>query len=219
MKACFDWLMDWRASQLTGRLMAWVPPGSRIADVGSGTGHNARSFQRGLGATVDEFDVADLHWIGPGPILFDGQKLRVADASYDVITLLFVLQYVADVLELLRDVGRVSAGRIIVIQSTYRGRWGRLWLSLRGLVWGRVAYRLASIAGVVKGPACSLKRRTLYTRQDLMWLFQEAGLRVIHFEPREWPGMQISRDLFVLEPMPNSSTCPSSSPLETKPAG
>ncbi len=219
MKACFDRVMDWRASQLTDRLIAWIPHGSRIADVGSGTGHNARSFQRKLGATVDEFDVSDLHWIGPGPILFDGQKLPVADASYDVITLLFVLQYVADAPELLRDVGRVSTSRIIVIQSNYCGDWGRFWLSLRGLVWGRVAYRIASVAGVVKGSACSLKRRTLYTRQELRRLFQAAGLRVVHFEPRDWPGMRISRDLFVLEPMPNCLTCPSSSPLEMKPVG
>ncbi len=219
MKGCFDRLMDWRASQLTDRLIAWIPHGSRIADVGSGTGHNARSFESKLGATVDEFDVADLHWIGPGPIIFDGQKLPVTDASYEVITLLFVLQYVADVPELLRDIGRVSAGRIIVIQSTYRGGWGRFWLTLRGLIWGRVAYRIARLAGVVKGPACSLNRRTLYTCEELRQLFQVAGLRVIHFEPREWPGMRISRDLFVLEPMDTSLTCPSSSPLETKPAG
>lgn len=208
LRKLIDWLMERRARRLGERVVGWIPRGCRIADIGSGTGHNAQSFRSLFSSAVDEFDVADLHWIGPGPIIFDGRQLPVTDASYVVVTLLFVLQYVVDVTGLLREISRVSARRIIVIQSTYRGGWGRIWLTLRGLIWGRVAYRVASISGVVKGPACSLIRQHLFTREELRRLFQASGLRVIHFEPCEWPGMRVSRDLFVLEPMDSSLTCP-----------
>ncbi|HEY4260073.1 MAG TPA: methyltransferase domain-containing protein [Schlesneria sp.] len=211
--------MSDRALQLTRRLKSWISTQSRIADIGSGTGHNAAAWRRELDATVDEFDVADLHWVGDGPMIFDGRKLAVADASYSIVTLLFILQYAADPNGLLQEARRVSAGRVILIQSTYRGSWGYLWLRVREFVWGPVAFWVARFAGIVKGPSCSLKSRTLFTREQLAVLFRQTGLTVIHCEPENWPGMSISRDLYVLERAVTPSTSPSSSPLAMKSAG
>jgi hypothetical protein len=211
--------MSSRAQQLTRRLEPWIPARSSVADVGSGTGHNAEVWRRQLDARVDEFDVADLHWIGDGPMIFDGRRLTVADASYAIVTLLFVLQYVSDVTGLLQEVRRVSAGRVILIQSTYQGAWGYFWLSVREFAWGPVAYGVARFAGIVKGQSCSLKSRTLFTRQQLTQVFQQAGLIVTHCEPENWPGLSISRDLYVLECATMPSISPSLSPLETKNAG
>lgn len=201
LRVWIDWLMDRRARRLAARIDAWIPRGGRLADLGSGTGHNAQVFRFKFDSTVDEFDVADLHWVGPGPRILEGQHLPVADSAYDAVALLFVLQYAADASQLLTEARRVSTSQIVVIQSTYRTAWGRAWLCCRGVIWGQFAYQMACLAGILKGPACSLTRRQLYTREDLRSLFQMAGLRVIHFEPSEWPGLMISRDLFVLEPM------------------
>ena len=208
-----------RATQLTRRLKPWIPAQIRVADIGSGTGHNAEAWRCQLDARVDEFDVADLHWIGGGPIIFDGRTLVVSDASYSVVTLLFVLQYASDARGLLREVRRVSAGRVILIQSTYRGTWGYFWLRVREFVWGPLAYGVARFAGIVEVPSCSLKSRTLFTREQLAELFRQTGLTMIHCEPENWPGMSISRDLYVLEFAATPSISPSSSPLAMKSVG
>jgi hypothetical protein len=211
--------MSDRARQLTRRLEPWIPARSHVADIGSGTGHNAECWRCQLDASVDEFDVADLHWVGDGPMIFDGRTLAVSDANYSVVTLLFVLQYASDPKGLLHEARRVSAGRVILIQSTYRGIWGYFWLRVREFVWGPLAYGVARIAGIVKGPSCSLKSRTLFTREQLADLVRQTGLTVIQFEQESWPGMSISRDLYVLECAVRPSTSPSSSPLAMKSDG
>jgi hypothetical protein len=208
-----------RARQLTRRLEPWIRTGSQVADIGSGTGHNAEAWRHHFDASVDEFDVADLHWVGGGPMIFDGRTLVASDRRYSVVTLLFVLQYASDVTGLLQEVRRVSAGRVILIQSTYRGTWGYFWLRVREFVWGPLASGVARFAGIVKGPSCSLKSRTLFTREQLAVLFRQTGLTVIHWEPEHWLGMSISRDLYVLECAVRPSISPSSSPLATKSVG
>ena len=218
-KTWFDWILSRRARPLTERLRPWVPVGCQIADVGSGTGHNAMVWRSEFGAAVDEFDVADLHWVGAGPTIFDGQRFSVADRTYQVVTVLFVLQYSSQVFHLLQEVRRISADRVIVIQSTYRGRWGRLWLNVRGFLWGPVACTVARLAGVVQGNPRSLVSQRLYSRDELRQLFLNVGLTVRHWEPEEWWGFQISRDLIVLEVNPINLRSPSSSPPAMKNGG
>jgi ubiquinone/menaquinone biosynthesis C-methylase UbiE len=211
--------MSRRAKQLTRRLKPWISTGGRIADVGSGTGHNAETWRQDLDVIVDEFDVQDLHWIGDGPMIFDGRKIPAPDAAYSTVTLLFVLQYAVDPVGLLQELRRMSAGRVLLVQSTYQGTWGYFWLSVREFFWGPVAHRVARVAGIVKGQSCSLKSRTLYTRQQLARMFQQAGLTVIHSQAEPWWGRSTSRDLYVLESATRPSTCRSSSPPETKSDG
>lgn len=219
MKARFDRIMTRRAQKLTKRLRNWIPPGSHVADIGSGTGHNALAWRTELAATVDEFDVSDLHWVGAGPRIFDGLKIPAANAVYPVVTLLFVLHYSPQAVKLLREAGRISSDRVLVIQSTYRGPWGRLWLNVRGMIWGPVAYIVARWVGILKGGSCPLISRTLFSRHELTRIFQQAGLTVRHWEPQEWRGLMISRDLYVLEVSPQPAICPSSSPPAMKNAG
>jgi SAM-dependent methyltransferase len=211
MKPWFDRVMARRAAGLTGRLRKWIPEGSRVADVGSGTGHNADCWRTMLRVVVDEFDVADLHWVGPGPMLFDGRRLPAPDAAYDVVTLLFVLHYTPQSVELLTEVRRIARGPVLLVQSTCRGPWGRFCLSLRELCWGPLAFHVARLSGIIRGQPCPLNSRTLYSFEELMGLIQRAGLRVLHWEPQPWRGFLVSRDLFVLEPMPEHATCRSSS--------
>src|SRR5262245_24865236 len=106
MKQLINRIMNCRARALTARLRRYLAPASRVADVGSGSGHNAAHWRTALDVDVDEFDVADLHWVGAGPTLWDGARLPKATAEYDAATLLFVLQYAPDPACLLREVRR-----------------------------------------------------------------------------------------------------------------
>jgi ubiquinone/menaquinone biosynthesis C-methylase UbiE len=213
MKNLFDRIMQRRAEALTARLRSFLAPGWRVADIGSGSGHNAALWRTTLAVEVDEFDVADLHWVGAGPTLWDGSRLPSATAEYDAVTLLFVLQYATDPAVLLQEVRRICTRRVLVVQSTYRGNWGCFWLVLRELVWGRLAFFAARLAGIIPPQPCPLIPRRQFTREELRSTFDRFGFRVTSWEPDEWQGMNVSRDLFVLE----ATTAPRRSPLSSRP--
>lgn len=199
MKWLADWVMTHRATALVARIGSHLPAAGLVADIGSGTGHNADEIRRRTLLSVSEFDVADMHWVGPGPVIFAAGRIPVDDREFDGLLLLFVLQYPESPLELLIEARRVSRGRVIVLQSTYRGWWGRTVLTLREFVWGRVALRVATAARVIRPADGSLIPRRYLTRRELLPLFETAGLVVMNAEPAEWPGLCVSRDLYVLE--------------------
>ena len=218
MKTAADWWMNRRARALTRRLEPWLKAAGRTADVGSGTGHNAEVWRNDLGILVDEYDVADLHWVGPGPVLFDGAQLPAAP-PYDTITILFVLQYAPDPVGLLRRLAERCEGPILLIQSTYRGAWGHAWLTIREWIWGRLALRIARSTGVLGGNSCPLIPHRFFSRAELRRTLTEAGLLVHRWTPSEWRGLSISRDLYVLLPTTKSPTYRLSFPPATKNVG
>ncbi len=199
MKWLADRIMVHRARSLFERVGPHLPSSGTIADIGSGTGHNAEEIRRRTTLSVCEFDVADLHWVGPGPTIFDGGRLPADDGAFEGLLMLFVLQYVDSPQELLSEVRRVTSGPVIVVQSVYRGWRGRTVLGLREFVWGRLALRVAVGLRVLQPVECPLSPRRYFTRPDLNRLFEAAGLVVVKCQPAEWIGLGVSRDLYVLE--------------------
>ena len=198
MKQTVNWLMNRRARSITKRLEPWLCSTLKVADVGSGTGHNAEEWRKSLQINVTEFDVADFHVVGSGPRLFDGTLIQERDATFSAVTLLFILHYSKNPMTLLQECKRITAGPLLVLQSTYIGRWGYFWLWARELLWGRGAFVAARFAGVIRCQDCPLMPRTFFTRESLLALFREAELNIAEHEVRKWWGLGISRDLFVL---------------------
>jgi hypothetical protein len=194
-----DVIMQKRARALYRRVSRHLPLSGTIADIGSGTGHNADQIRRRTSLIVKEYDVADLHWIGPGPALMSAESVPATNRSFDALLLLFVLQYPEFVSRILSEARRVTVGPVIVLQSTYSGRWGRLVLWFREFFWGRMAFRLANFAGLVPSDQCPLHPRHVFTRQELLEQFHRTGFNVRTMDPSNWPGLNVSRDLFVLE--------------------
>ena len=219
MKILFDWWMNRRARKLARRLEPWLKSGARTADIGSGTGHNAQTWRKQFGLVVDEYDIADLHWIGPGPVLFDGLRLPRGETRYEAMTVLYVLQYAHDPASLLKQLAEKCSGPILLIQSTYRGIWGRSFLELREWITGRLALQLARRAGILGGDACPLIPRRLFSRVDLARTVQEAGLIIDTWQPSELWGFATSRDLYVLRSTPRCPTSRSLSPHGMKNVG
>jgi hypothetical protein len=150
--------------------------------------------------TCTEIDVVDFHVVGGGPVVFDGARLPFADRAFDACLLVFVLSYTNDPATLLREAGRVASRRVLVLQSSPRGCAGRVALWLRGWVQGPLAFRLCAIFRLIPSTPSPLGRRRLLSREDMVNLAEEAGLKVTRIVPE--PGFLglVSRDLFVLEP-------------------
>ena len=202
MKRLANLLMQQRSVHLFRRIAPHLPVEGTIADIGSGTGHNAEQLRQATHLTVNEFDVADLHWVGPGPIMLEGTAIPAQDQAFATLLLLYVLQYPDSVPTLLREARRVTRGTVIVVQSTYSGRFGLLVLRLREFVWGRLAFSLAAWARLVRSKRCPLVPHHFFTRQELVNAFQSSGFNVRALETLNWPGLNVSRDLFVLERSP-----------------
>ena len=199
MKWLADCVMVHRACSLFTRVRPHLPAAGTIADIGSGTGHNAEEIRRRTTLSVREFDVADLHWVGPGPVFVEGNRVPVEDLAFDGLLMLFVLQYSDSPKELLAEARRVSRGPGIVLHSSYRGWYGRTVLTVREFVWGRLALRAAAFLRVVRPVECPLLPRRYFTRPELRQLLEETEFVIVKTEPAEWPGLCVSRDLYVLE--------------------
>jgi SAM-dependent methyltransferase len=188
-----------RARHLAWRIAPHLPTGATVLDIGSGTGHNAEALRaRGARACV-EADVVDFHVVGVGPVMFDGARLPFADRVFDASLLAFVLRYPDDPAAVLREAGRVASGRVLVLQSSPRGRSGRIALWLRSWVQGRVAFRLCATLRLIPPSPTPLRPRRMLSRERVDELADEAGLTVARVVPETGLLGLVSRDLFVLE--------------------
>jgi SAM-dependent methyltransferase len=147
-------------------------------------------------------DIVDLHVVGDAPTLFDGASLPFADDSFTAAMVLFVLQYNADPVRLLREARRVCNGPILVLQSTYEGRLAEAVLRLYDFAWGPIAFAVAQAAQFITAQRCPLYARVLTQQSALLRTFTRAGLRSQIVWSQHWPIFTIRRHLFVLERAP-----------------
>jgi SAM-dependent methyltransferase len=198
MRSLLDAVMRRRAEQLAPLLLPYLPHQGRILDLGAGTGHNGMALARRIPVQMVNLDVADMHVVGPHPVLFDGSRLPFADDSFAAVLLLFVLQYSPDSIQLLREVRRICAGPVLVLQSTYEGYLAQAALRLNDLLWGPLAFAVAQATQFIDTPSCPLYARALAQRPALLRCFAAAGLHAELVVSRSWPLVQVRRDIFVL---------------------
>jgi hypothetical protein len=67
MKWIATLIMQRRALRLYRRIQQHLPTAGAVADVGSGTGHNAQAIRNHTSLAVTDFDIADIHWVGLPP--------------------------------------------------------------------------------------------------------------------------------------------------------
>ena len=199
MRNWLDLAAERRALRLVRRWLPHLPASGPLLDIGAGTGHNALVLQHLSGLQVYQTDVVDMHVVGTGPILFNGRELPFADRTFTAALLAFVLHYPEDPVLLLREARRVTAGPLLVMQSTYRGRIGLAALRIREFLLGRFAFYIACRVRFIQPVQCSLRPQRFFNRAEFYELVRQCGLEVIRLEPERWYGLALSYDLYVLE--------------------
>lgn len=187
-----------RAVGLSHRLLPHLPDAGTVLDVGSGTGHLAQTLEHNTTLKVVEVDVEDMHVVGPGPVLFDGQNLPFDTDTFSAALVLFVLQYPPDPTQLLQEIARVTVGPIIVIQSVYTSTLGRAALNAWEFCTGRFAFSVSRAIGLIDTTRCPLAPKRLFTRDAFRTLVRDANLMMRSRHPKSWTELLISRDLYVL---------------------
>jgi 2-polyprenyl-3-methyl-5-hydroxy-6-metoxy-1,4-benzoquinol methylase len=114
----------------------WMEAGARVLDIGCGAGYHVRHFAR-KAARVAALDVDRVSLrtarqrVRSSRVSFmhyDGRRLPFADASFDTVTMLDVLEHVADRQSMIEEIARVlKPGGTWVVSVPYRGAVA--WLS------------------------------------------------------------------------------------------
>lgn len=188
MKWIANRIMTRRRQGFYDRLREHLPFEGTIADIGSGTGHNAESIRRHTNRTVVEFDVANLRWAGPVAqrILQPDGRIPAEDAAFGGPSVLFVLHYPCDPLAVLHEIRRITTDSVLVIQSTYNGALSQLALKFREFFLGRLVLS-CPICGPRIERGMSTCPAPLLTIEELLTLFASAGFHVCRMQSEESP--------------------------------
>jgi methionine biosynthesis protein MetW len=119
------------------QIVAWIPPGSRVLDVGCGDGRLLAHLQRetgcaGYGIEIDEAKIWGCVENGVSVIhcdAHDGLAL-FPDRSFDVVVLSQALQMLRSAEKLMREVSRVAGSGIASFPNF--GYWRHVWSISRG---------------------------------------------------------------------------------------
>lgn len=123
--------LDQRAENFVSVFKEFIPPASRVLDIGGGWGFYVEPLERSLKCDVTVLDVVDPGFKKAPVVVYEGEKIPFPDRSFDVSLLITVLHHVGNPEKLLREAKRVTRRAVIVVEDLYRTGWGRMWTILR----------------------------------------------------------------------------------------
>jgi len=172
------------AKQMCLDCQGFIKEGSKILDLGCGSGIAAREFQDFFKAKVIGIDIRDNRLV-PIPFqIFDGKNLPFENDSFDIVLINYVLHHCEDPETLLREAKRV-AKRIIIFEDLPEGFLAKLRCQI---------HQITFFGG----------KRTFNFKKREEWkkIFEKLGLKIIAqnqvFTKLSWLD-PVKRILFVLE--------------------
>jgi ubiquinone/menaquinone biosynthesis C-methylase UbiE len=168
----------------------FIKKNSEILDLGCGSGIVGRQFQKFFEAELKGVDIKDQR-IEKIPFqIFDGLHLPFSENSFDIVLINYVLHHTKDPFFLLREVKRVTRGKIIIFEDLPEG-----FLSKIRCMFHQVSYNIFLQK--------NWQKFNFKTKKEWKELFKALGLKVIAekrvlvtkfnlFDP-------VSRTLFVIE--------------------
>lgn len=178
--------LDQRAEFFSAIFEKFLPPQSRIVDIGGGWGFYGEPLERrGHSHTV-------LEVIKPGysrapVVIYDpSQPMPFPDKSFDVSLFVTVLHHIPDPQAVLKEAKRITRGRILVVEDLYNHALGRIWTVLRDQIYNCEFF----------GHPCQFKKKDEWLR-----VFESLGLAALHTEEVETKlaGLKILNGVFVLD--------------------
>lgn len=180
----FSKIYEIGARQMCEECRDFIDNGSKILDLGCGSGIAAKNFQKFFKAKVRGVDVRD-NRIVPIPFeITDGEKLPFNNNYFDVTLINFVLHHCQNPEKLLKEAKRVSK-KIIIFEDLPEGILSKL----------RCYIHQITFFGGEK------RKFNFKTRKEWEKLFQELGLKIIvqkrFFSKFDWLD-PVKKILFVL---------------------
>lgn len=104
----------------------FIKKGSRILDLGCGSGIVGHIFKNHFSVQVLGADIKDLRVKKIPFVLYDGKRLPFLDNEFDVVFIGYVLHHCGNPKKTIAEAKRVSKNRIIVFEDDQDGFFSRL---------------------------------------------------------------------------------------------
>ncbi len=172
------------AEQMCLDCQDFIAPGSKILDLGCGSGIVGKKFQDYFKSEVVGIDIKDNRLEKIPFQLFDGKRIPYPENSFDVVLINFVLHHAGAPVDLLKEAKRV-ARKIIIYEDLPEGFFSRLLCWFHGVsfdkIWGNP------------------NRTSFRTRNVWKKIFSELGLSLV--SEKEVKKFPVKKELFVSETM------------------
>lgn len=118
-----------RYARMEAAAVAPFLAGDRILDLGAGEGYVAEALRQRAGVRLCSVDVGAFRRASGPYVVYDGARLPFGDGAFDTTLILLALHHCARPEAVLDEALRVTRRRLIVMESTYRNRRQRFWLT------------------------------------------------------------------------------------------
>jgi SAM-dependent methyltransferase len=102
--------------------------GKRLLDLGAGEGYVTAALQRRTDIWACAVDIGLYQRVPVPYLIYDGARLPFDDDTFDTTLISLALHHCADPEAVLDEALRVTAARLIILESTYRNRYERFCL-------------------------------------------------------------------------------------------
>ena len=160
----------------------FIERGSKILDLGCGSGIVAKSFQDFFQSEVLGVDIRDNRIYSIPFKIIDGKFLSFPENSFDAVLINYVLHHSEDPISLLKEAKRVSRDKIIIYEDLPEGFLSKLGCKIHG----------ASFNSFFK-----IKNQASF-KTERQWeeVFKNIGLKIIF--KKEVNSFPIKKGMFVL---------------------
>ena len=188
-----------RAYDMALEIARVIPRASEVLDVGCGNGFIAHHLSAMLGRSVVGIDLGSSAEAAIDYRSYDGSRFPASDASFDAVTLCYVLHHAQDFRVLLSEMRRVlrHGGLAVIYEDIPQTRWDRGICWVHNRQWqGRTG-------------RCTFRRES-----EWRTLFKSLGFEIVSERPlSRWRNLThpVSRKFYVLKQSPIYRACPKGS--------
>lgn len=130
----------WAGKKMAENCDGYIKKGSKMLDLGCGSGIVSREFARRFQVDVMGVDIVDLRVVPLRLQLINGRDLPFDDGSFDTILISYVLHHTKDPIAIIKEAKRVvkHGGHIIVFEDLFEGAFSKAICDIHGYTFKKI---------------------------------------------------------------------------------
>jgi len=162
----FSRIYDWAAKRMCESCRPFIKKGSKILDIGTGSGIIAKNLGDYFESEIIGVDVEDKRVVDVSFKIIDGKNLPFDDNEFDISFISFVLHHTRNAEHLLKEAKRVSRDKIIIYEDLAEGFVSSFFCRIHGFLFDKF---------------CQTGDNPAFFKSEKEWeeLFNSLGLSII----------------------------------------